>query len=76
MSTPGSDESADSTNGESAKGERKPDVAILLGAVNLAPPVGARDPVLELARDLEHAQAGAENVDGESDLDAPAPRQR
>jgi len=48
-----------------AGGERKPDVAILPGAVDLAAPVGAGDPVPELARDLEHAQTGAENIDDE-----------
>ena len=76
ISASGSDKSEDSTNGDPAGGERKPDVAILPGAVNLASPVGTRDPVLELARDLEHSQAGTENIDGESDLDTPAPRQR
>ena len=68
---PASDRSTDP-----ARGERKPDVAILPGAVDLASPVGAGDPVPELARDLDHAQAGTEDVDGEPDLNAPALRQR
>ena len=69
-------DSADNVQGaDTADGERKPDVAILPGAVDLAPPVRAGDPVLKLAGDLEHSQTRAENVDGESDLDAPTPRQ-
>jgi hypothetical protein len=68
---------ADKTQGaDPANGERKPDVAILLGAVDLASPVRAGDPVGEITGDLAHSQTGAENVDGEPNLDAPAPRQR
>ena len=69
-------DTADGVHGsDTTDGERKPDVAILPGAVDLAPPVRAGDPVLKLAGDLEHSQTRAENVDGESDLDAPTPRQ-
>ena len=80
ISASGSAGSADSAQNvpgaESANGERKPNVAILLGAVYPASPVRAGDPVLEIAGNLQHSQPGAENVDGESDLDAPARRQR
>jgi hypothetical protein len=61
---------------ESANGERAPDVAILSGAVDLASPVRAGYSMLEIAGDLEHSKTGTEDVDGESDLDAPAGRQR
>src|SRR5665647_1896938 len=60
----------------SASGERQPDVAILPGAVDLASPVRPGDPVLQIAGDLEHPQAGAQNVYGEPDLDAPTAGQR
>jgi hypothetical protein len=61
---------------EPAGGEREPDVAILLRAVDLASPVGAGDPVPQIAGNLEHAQTRAENIDGEAHLDAPPARQR
>lgn len=73
----GTADPADRVQGlDPAHGERKPDVAILLGAVDLTSPVRAGDPVLELAGNLEHSQTGSENVDGEPHLDAPTPRQR
>ena len=75
MSTSGSDRSARSTSADPTNGEREPDVAILPRAMNLASPVGARDTMLECARHLEHSQTRLEDIDGESDLDAPAPRQ-
>jgi hypothetical protein len=55
-------------------GERKPDVPILFGAVNLTSPVGTGDPVLQITGHLEHSQPGAENVYGEPDLHAPTRR--
>ena len=73
----GSAEGADWAGGaDPASRQRKPDIAILPGAVDLASPVGAGDPMPELAGDLEDAQTGAENVDGEPNLGAPAARQR
>ena len=77
MTASGSDtpkESAD--NAVTAHSQRTPDVAKLLGAVDLASPARAGNPMLKLARDLKHPQTGADNVDGESDLNSPARRQR
>src|SRR5665647_894901 len=67
----GSDQSADP-----AISEGQPDVAILPGTVHLTEPAGSGNPVLKLARDLEHPQPRTQHVNGESNLDAPTPRQR
>ena len=56
ISAPGSEGPANSPaqvqGTQSANGERKPDVAILPRAVDLASPVGARNPVLQITGDL------------------------
>jgi hypothetical protein len=72
----GSDLATPAQGAKSPNGERKPDVAILLGAVDLSAPVRAGDPVLQIAGNLQHSQTCAENIDGEPDLDAPTARQR
>src|SRR5664280_1877517 len=67
---------AEAQGADPPNGERKPDVAILLRAVELTSPVRAGDPVLQIAGHLEHSQTGSEYVDGEPDLNAPPPCQR
>src|SRR4051812_39036001 len=46
-----------------AHGEGEPHVAVLPGAVQLGVPPPARDPVVQLTRHLDDAQAGLEHVD-------------
>jgi hypothetical protein len=57
-------------------GERKPDVTVLLGTVNLPIPARTGHPVLQIAGNLQHAQSGAKHVNGQPDLDAPTTSQR
>jgi hypothetical protein len=52
------------------EGER--DVAVLRSPVHLRAPVGAGDPVLQVAGHLEDGQPGVEHVDRHADLDTPA----
>jgi len=80
MSASGSDRcvvaSHEAHSAQLPHGQRKPDVAILPGSVNLASPVRTGDPMLQITGDLEHPEPGAENVDGEPDLDTPTAGQR
>src|SRR5450631_3351398 len=59
-----------------ADGERKPDVAILPGAVELTSPVRAGNPMLQIAGHLQHSQPGSQYVDGQPNLNSPPARQR
>src|SRR5664280_629184 len=61
---------------QAPNGERKPDVTVLLGTVNLPSPARTGHSVLQIAGNLQHSQTGAKNVNGQPDLDAPTASQQ
>lgn len=56
--------------------DRPRHVRELLGAVQLGPEVAAGNPVVQLARHLQHPAPGPDDVDGQPDLDTPPGGQR